>query len=421
MRTSRGLGIWQGTALYVGAVLGTGILYLPALAVHIAGPASIVAWAGLVVLSIPLAILFAVLGSRYPDAGGVSNFANRAFGSFIGGTTGWWFYGGVMMGAPSAAIMGGFYISDLFHASYHIAIIGAFVMLCIAITVNAIGFQTSSWLQVILTGILAVLLIIAVLTSLPSWNLKNFIPFAPHGWFVVGDSAGVLMFSFVGWEAVAPLSSEFRNPRRSIPRATGWALCIVAILYLSVAFATISVMGDGAGNSDVPIENLMVRGIGNPGHIVTAIIAAVLTIGTTNAYVGGAAKIGSALARDGALPSRLSKGSQSGEVPRRSLFVVSVCALAVLVITSFSPQGLTVILHASSACFVAVYVSGTVAGFVLLRSSVVWRAIAGASALLVTALLIFSGYYLIIPVILTLVSWGFLKTNRSNHKNTFDA
>ena len=62
----------QGAALYVGAVLGTGVIALPALAAEVAGPASLIAWAALVLLSAPLAATFAALGARYPDAGGVS-------------------------------------------------------------------------------------------------------------------------------------------------------------------------------------------------------------------------------------------------------------------------------------------------------------------------------------------------------------
>ncbi len=62
----------QGTALYVGVVLGTGIVALPALAAQVAGPASLIAWIALVVLSAPLAATFAALGSRHPDAGGVA-------------------------------------------------------------------------------------------------------------------------------------------------------------------------------------------------------------------------------------------------------------------------------------------------------------------------------------------------------------
>ena len=40
----------SATALYVGAVLGPGVLFLPALAAEIAGPASFLAWAGLLAL-----------------------------------------------------------------------------------------------------------------------------------------------------------------------------------------------------------------------------------------------------------------------------------------------------------------------------------------------------------------------------------
>ncbi|MGW0211706.1 hypothetical protein ACWDZ8_40305 [Streptomyces sp. NPDC003233] len=60
------LTVWQGAALYVGAVLGTGVIALPALAVRAAGPASLLAWLGLVVLSVPLAATFAALGARSP-------------------------------------------------------------------------------------------------------------------------------------------------------------------------------------------------------------------------------------------------------------------------------------------------------------------------------------------------------------------
>jgi amino acid efflux transporter len=42
----------SGAALYVGAVLGPGVLLLPALAAEAAGPASILAWVALLALSV---------------------------------------------------------------------------------------------------------------------------------------------------------------------------------------------------------------------------------------------------------------------------------------------------------------------------------------------------------------------------------
>ena len=74
----------SATALYVGAVLGPGVLFLPALAAEIAGPASFLAWAGLLALSVPLALTFAALGVRHPEAGGTAAYTKAAFGRRTG-------------------------------------------------------------------------------------------------------------------------------------------------------------------------------------------------------------------------------------------------------------------------------------------------------------------------------------------------
>src|SRR5207253_4289393 len=49
------IGVVQGTALYLGAVLGAGVLILPGAAATIAGPASVVSWTFLSLLGLPLA------------------------------------------------------------------------------------------------------------------------------------------------------------------------------------------------------------------------------------------------------------------------------------------------------------------------------------------------------------------------------
>jgi amino acid efflux transporter len=79
----------QGAALSIGAVLGTGVIALPALAAETAGPASLLAWLALIALSVPLATTFAALGARYPDSGGVSTYVRRAFGGRAAAVVGW--------------------------------------------------------------------------------------------------------------------------------------------------------------------------------------------------------------------------------------------------------------------------------------------------------------------------------------------
>src|ERR687894_2703513 len=102
---SRTLSTRAATALYVGAVLGPGVLLIPSLAAEAAGPASFVAWVALLLLSVPLAITFAALGVRYPEAGGTAAYARAAFGRATGAVTGWWFLAAVLVGAPAVALI----------------------------------------------------------------------------------------------------------------------------------------------------------------------------------------------------------------------------------------------------------------------------------------------------------------------------
>ena len=73
-RVARGLTTARGAALYIGALLGPGLLLLPGLAAAEAGPASLLAWAGLLVLSALFAVVFAALGRAFPSAGGVIGY-----------------------------------------------------------------------------------------------------------------------------------------------------------------------------------------------------------------------------------------------------------------------------------------------------------------------------------------------------------
>src|SRR2546430_1153075 len=107
------LGLWQGTALYVGAVIGTGILVLPAIAAETAGPASVLAWLVLVLLSFPLALTYAALSRDRPDAAGFAGAIERAFGPRGGAAAGWIFLAQAPTGYVIAALIAGEYAASL--------------------------------------------------------------------------------------------------------------------------------------------------------------------------------------------------------------------------------------------------------------------------------------------------------------------
>jgi amino acid efflux transporter len=81
---------------------------VPALAVDAAGPASIVAWLGLLVLSVPVAVTFAALGIRHPVAAGVAQYVPEGFGVRAAAVTGACFITAVVLGAPAVSLIGGY-------------------------------------------------------------------------------------------------------------------------------------------------------------------------------------------------------------------------------------------------------------------------------------------------------------------------
>ncbi|WP_051367851.1 APC family permease [Hamadaea tsunoensis] len=389
----------QGVALYVGAVLGTGVIALPALAARAAGPASLLAWLGLVLASIPLAATFAALGARHPDAGGVSTYARRAFGPRAAALVGWWFYAAVPAGAPAAALFAGGYVTAAFGGgttTTYLTAAGLFLAVGLA---NYFGVRVSGRVQLALAGVLVVLLVVATVASLPHADLGNLRPFAPHGWAAVGSAAALLVWSFAGWEAVTHLAAEFRRPARDLPRATAAAIVVVGGLYLAIATASILVLGPAAGDSDAPLAELLARGLGGPAKAIGAVVAVLLTLGVMNTYFAGAAKLGSALGRDGALPAWLARGSQAGSIPRRSLGLTMLVALLGCAVVAVTGVGTGPLVLATTGCFVAVYAVGTAAAIRLLprRTAGWWTAV--VALVTVGVLIVTTGPYLVWPVV----------------------
>ncbi|MFT4227935.1 APC family permease [Micropruina sp.] len=361
-----GLSVGQGAALSIGAVLGTGVLTLPALAAEIAGPASLLSWLALILLSVPLAGTFAALGARYPDAGGVATYVRRAFGDRTAAMIGWCFYTAVPAAAPAAAMMAGRYVADAVGGGRSTEIATAAVLTVIVWALNAVGLRLSGPVQLGLAAVLAALMVLTVVVALPHVRPDAVGPLLPHGWGSVAAAAGLLVWAFAGWEAMSSLAAEYRDPARSVPRATTIALIAVGVLYLALAATTILVLGQQAGASVAPLSDLMALGVGPVARPATAVVAVLLTIGTMNTFFAGAAKLGAALARDGALPAWFAQGSTAGTVPRRSLLIVGGGALLSLLVTGVAGLDLTTVMLLATSSFTAVYLVGSAAAVRLL-------------------------------------------------------
>jgi amino acid efflux transporter len=392
--TAQNLTIPRGAALYIGAILGPGLLLLPGLAAAEAGPASILAWLGLLGLSGLFAAVFSALGRHIPSAGGVMGYVTAGLGPRAGRATGWMFLAGVIGGAPIVCLIGASYVTDLTGGGELARAAVAAALLLTVIGLAAIGLRASAAAQLVLVSLLTVVVIVAAAGSATAARAGNWAPFAPHGWLSVGSAAATLMFSFVGWEAVAPLTTRFAEPSRQLPRAVAIALAVTTALYLGLAVATISVLGPRAA-TDVPLAALLSHAIGAAGPDAAAVAAIVLTIGAVNAYISGAAAIAGQLAP--AVP-----GSRR---PAPMLWLLTAIAAAgLLLITAY---GLRIVAAAGlvavpTALFLTVYLGAMAAAVRLLRGPARLAAVPGALA--VSVMLGFCGWVLAIPAAVALAA-----------------
>jgi amino acid efflux transporter len=203
----------------------------------------------------------------------------------------------------------------------------------------------------------------------------------------VGRAAATLMLSFVGWEAVAPLTGRLRAGQLS--RVIGIAFTVTALLYLGLAVTTVSVLGRGSDLS-VPLADLLQFAIGPAGRAVAAVAALVLTVGAVNAYVSGATEmlreltaVSSRKVPNGpARPPRLSA--------RAFLGVIGVTGLTLIGLSALGWADTAALVSVPTTMFLCVYLSCMASAARILPGRA--RVAAAVAGLAVLAVLAFCGW-----------------------------
>ncbi len=392
----------QAVALYAAAGVGAGVLILPGLAATEAGPASVVSWALVSLLGIPLALTFAALASRHPDAGGVATFVSRAFGPGLGAAAGWFYFIAAATGQVIVPLTGAYYVADPLGLGTGATFLVAGAVLMFGVGANLLGLRVGGRVALLLSAGVALLLLAAAVLALPRMSAENWAPFAPNGWGAVGSASVLIFFAFFGWEAIAHLSSEFRDPERDVPRATLYAVGLVTLLYVGVAVATVGTGTYGTPEIDrVSVARLLGDSLGVGAANVAAFMALMISLGTSNAFVAAASRLGYALARDGSFPRTLARLDQRG-VPTAAILAVGAYAGTGLALSYLLGWGADAWLAIPNSLGIATYVVGGAAGVKLLRGMGRWMALASCATC--AAILPFAGVFALLPLAVALAA-----------------
>ena len=333
----RKLNLFDGAALLVGAVIGSGIFVVPSLiAQRVPEPGLVIGiwiFSGLLVLC--GALTLAELGTMLPQSGGLYVYMREAYGPFWAFLYGWTIMLVVIPG--SLAALSSAFLLYLKHfvplAPWIEKALGIGLLLGLAF-VNTRGAKQGAGVQNLFTVLkvagLSGLMGLALITG--RGDTAHFLPIVPeHVTSGVLAAVGVAMistlFAYDGWHFVGFVAGEIRDPQRNVPRSIFLGVLIVIVVYVSANLAYIFVLGQPRiATSERVAADAMSAMIGLTGANLITLAILCSTFGAISANVLAGPRVFFAMARDGRLFSQLAEIHPRYQTPANAIWALTAWA-----------------------------------------------------------------------------------------------
>jgi amino acid transporter len=352
---ARDLGFFDATMIGIGAMIGAGIFVLTGIAAGEAGPASILAFALNGLVTLLTAFAYAELSSAIPRAGGGYSFVRMAFPGATGFTAGWMLWFAYIVACSLYALGFAGYFWEFFIKytpwltepiynliGHHRAVIVITLMVGTGfVWLNVRGAEVTGKTENFLTMskiiILAVFIFFGLkrITGEPGQVVDSFMPFFPEGLGGVLVAMGLTFIAFEGYDLIATVAEEIKDPEKNIPKATFISLGITVFMYLLILFVSLAAVHPG----DTPSwkflgefkETAIVRAAEGfmPAIGVAIIVAGGLlsTMSALNATVMAASRVAFSMGRDLWLPKSMSRIHARRRTPHVAIITTGIILL----------------------------------------------------------------------------------------------
>jgi len=296
-------------------MIGAGVFLSTGFMAQDLGPGTILAaWAVGAVVALAGATAYAAVSTLIPRSGGEYRFLSQLIHPVVGYAAGWT---SLLVGfsAPVAvdALAAGSFAQTLWRGLDVRWLAAGLVALLTAS--HAIGFGSSRWTQNALVVLKSTLVIgftavglIAGKHAWPAWqpaHQSGAFPLAPFM-----QSLFYIAFAFSGWNAAVYVTEEFREPRKTVPRAMLIGCALVAIIYLLINWVFVANLTPERARAVFAYENeritlghlIMKDLIGDPGARLMSLTAISLFVSAISAMIFAGPRIYAAMAADGFLP-----------------------------------------------------------------------------------------------------------------------
>lgn len=338
------LSLLDSTCLIVGIIIGTGIYTMsPDIAKGAGGGWGVMAiWLVGGLISLCGALGYAELASAYPREGGDYVYLSRAFGRWAGFLFGW--VRMVIVQPGDIAVMAFFFavyaavLYDPLPEGRQAATLRLYACAAVVVltAINIIGVKAGKWAQNVLTILkaLGLLAIVGVALAAPPGRAAAAAAVESRPWSL---ALILVLFAFGGWNEMAYVAAEVKNPGRNILRALVLGTAAVTVLYLLVNAAFLYTLGyEGLAMSSAPAADSVAAALPAAGGRIISAMICLSALGAANGLVLTGARISYAVGAEHRAFRALGQWHPRTGTPLRALLVQGAIAVTlILVLGSF--------------------------------------------------------------------------------------
>lgn len=335
----RELSLYDSTCIIVGIIIGAGIYQM---APSIAKGAY--CWYGVLaiwvvggLISLFGALGYAELATAYPkEEGGDYVYLSRAYGPWAGFLFGW---GQLAIIRPGdIAVMAfafatyGRTIYDPF-AAYPEYGQRAFAATAVVIltAINILGVKEGKWTQNILTTVKALGLLAIV--GIAAFGPKSTAPAQAVEAVPMSLALVFVLFCYGGWNEMAYVAAEVKDPRRNIVRALVLGSVVVGVLYLLVNGAFLHTLGyAGLANSQAVATDTVSTVFPLSGAKLVSALVCISALGAVNGLIFTGARISYAVGAEHRAFRTVGKWNAKTGTPAWALLLQGLIAVAMIII-----------------------------------------------------------------------------------------
>jgi basic amino acid/polyamine antiporter, APA family len=357
----KALGPLDLTVFGIGVIIGTGLFVLTGeAAAGYAGPAVALSYVVGGVACALAALCYAEFASSVPVAGSAYTFSYATFGEFIAWMIGWDLILEFTLGAATVAKgWSGYLVSVLeilgikLPPGLYAATEGfshdwlAVIVIALVTTILVIGIKLSSQFNQVITGIKILVTLFIIGFGIFFIKVSNLTPFVPppkaggedlqvfllpsilgidtiYGVTGIFTAAALVFFAFIGFDIVATMSEETRNPQRDMPIGILASLAICTVLYFLASIVFTGLVPYTELGTAAPAATALAA---TPFPAAQFVVSFAILVGLTVVVmilILGQSRVAFAMSRDNLLPQWFSRVHTRFRTPYRITIITGV-------------------------------------------------------------------------------------------------